>query len=85
MLQQGFDSGFAKVPCGQFQSQELERRRFWNWGGAPEREAPQSALAGVGGEAPGKFLVFWDPHDYKIATENDNLSRGIRLSDAYHD
>ena len=56
---QGFDSGFAKVPCGQFQSQELERRRFWNWGGAPEREAPQSALVGVGGEAPGIFLCFW--------------------------
>ena len=33
-----------------------------------------------GGEAPGKFLVFWDPDDYKTAKfiENDNLSRRIR-------
>ena len=44
------------------------------------RSATKCVSGGPGGEAPGKFLVFLDPDDYKTAKfiENDNLSRRIR-------
>ena len=48
---------------------------YWIWGEAPGREAPQGALAGAGGEAPGNFFVFLNHRWYKIAIENDILDQ----------
>ena len=56
---QGFDSGFAKVPWEQFESQELEVG-ILDLGRSPRaRSATRCVSGGPGGEAPGFFFVFW--------------------------
>ena len=51
----------------------MEVIKYWIWGEARGREAPQGALAGAGGEAPEKMFVFLIQHWYKTAIENDIL------------